>query len=39
MFERAARDIASGTEFTVVLDVVRQVLLDLAADTVTGRDQ
>jgi hypothetical protein len=39
MFERAALDVASGMEPIVVLEVVRQVLLGLAADTVTGRDQ
>jgi hypothetical protein len=39
MFERAALDVASGMEPIVVLEVVRQVLLGLAADAVTGRDQ
>jgi hypothetical protein len=38
MFERAALDVASGMDPTVVLDVVRQVILGLAADPAAHRD-
>jgi len=39
MFERAALDVAAGTDPAVMLDVVRDVLSDLVADKQAGRDQ
>jgi hypothetical protein len=39
MFERAALDVAAGTDPDVVLDVVRDELSGLVADKQTGRDQ